>query len=178
MRKLNLSSAAILFLITSAASQQVVNLDENTPYSYNGLDYGYYISNESSKEVKGEDYFRFEVNLFITNKSGCLKLIPFKTGLTTNTSGGEDVVMLAEFNCINATGKRLTAKKGSVGAKPWYSSVRVSDDSAKDKFKMINAQIGYAVRNGQTIANRIIVIVPKDERPKINCRTIYLPDIQ
>jgi len=178
MRKLITSSLTTLFIITGVASQQVVNLDENTSYSYNGLEYGYYISNESSKEVKGEDYFRYEVNLFITNKSGCLKLIPFKSDLKANTSGSQDVVMLAEFNCLNATGKRLTAKKGSVSARPWYTMVKVPDDSVKNKFKKINAQVGYAVRNGQTIANRIIVIVPKDERPKINCRTIDLPEIQ
>ena len=150
-----------------------LTLNENVPYSNNGLDYGYYITNEGSKEVKGEDYFRYEVNLFVTNKSGCLKLIPFKTGWTVNTSGSEDAVMLAEFNCTNATGKRLTAKKGSVVAKPWYTTVRVPDDSVKDKFKTINAQVGYAIRNGQTLTARIIVIVPKDERPKINCRTNF-----
>jgi hypothetical protein len=127
--------------------------------------------------VKGEDYERYEVNLFVTNKSGCLKLIPFKTG-SGNTSGNNDEVMLGEFNCTNATGKRLTAKKGSVSAKPWYSNVKVPDVSVKDKYRIVNAQVGYAIRNGQTLTTRIIVIVPKDERPKINCRLIYLPEIQ
>jgi hypothetical protein len=167
-----------LFIFFSALAQQVVNLDENTPYSYNGLEYGFYITNESSKEVKGEDYYRYELNLYITNKSGCLKLIPFRAGWTGNSSGNNDEVMLAEFNCTNATGKRLTAKKGSVSAKPWYSNVKVPDETTKEKYKIVNAQVGYAIRNGQTIANRIIVIVPKIERPKINCRIIYLPDIQ
>ena len=86
--------------------------------------------------------------------------------------------MIAEFNCLNATGKRLTAKKGTVTAKPWYSNVRVADELAKDKYKTVSAQIGYALRVGQTATNRIIVIVPKGERPKVNCRIIYLPDLQ
>jgi hypothetical protein len=173
MKKLLCLLTVSLILITTF-SQQVINLDENTPYSYNGLEYGFYISNESSKEVKGEDYYRYELNLYVTNKSGCLKLVPFKTSGT----GSNDEILLAEFNCTNATGKRLTAKKGSVSAKPWYSSVKVSDETAKDKYKIVNAQLGYAIRNGQTLATRIIVIVPKIERPKINCRIIYLPDIQ
>jgi hypothetical protein len=168
----------VSLILKTTFSQQVVNLDENTPYTYNGLEYGFYISNESSKEVKGEDYYRYELNLYVTNKSGCLKLVPFKTGGTNNNSGSNDEILLAEFNCTNATGKRLTAKKGSVSAKPWYSSVKVSDETAKDKYKIVNAQVGYAIRNGQTLATRIIVIVPKIERPKINCRIIYLPDIQ
>jgi hypothetical protein len=158
-------------------SQEVVDLEENTHYSSNGLEYGYYISNESSKEVKGEDYDRFELNLYVTNKSGCIKLIPFKTGWAGNTNN-TDEVQVAEFNCKNATGKRLTAKKGIVGAKPWYTNVKVQDEIAKDKSKIVNAQVGYAIRNGQTITTRIIVIVPKGERPKMNCRIIYLQEVQ
>lgn len=178
MRKPAFLFAAFLFAITDATSQQIIDLAENTPYSYNGLEYGFYITNESSKEVKGEDFFRYEVNLYVTNNSGCLKLIPFKAGWANSSSGNSDEIMIAEFNCTNATGKRLTAKKGSVSAKPWYNNVRVPDDSVKNKYKTVNAMIGYAVRNGQTLTQRIIVIVPKEERPKINCRTIYLPEIQ
>jgi hypothetical protein len=177
MRKF-LSLLVVLLVVFTASSQQVVNVEENTPYSYNGLDYGFYITNESSKEVKGEDYYRYELNFYVINKSGCLKLVPFRPGSSGSTSGNNDEILLAEFNCTNATGKRLTAKKGTVSAKPWYSSVRVPDETVKEKSRMVNAQVGYAIRNGQTLATRIIVIVPKVERPKINCRIIYLPDIQ
>jgi hypothetical protein len=171
---------AILFFGVVLHSQQVVNLEEGKPYAYNGLEYGYYITNESSKEVKGEDYERYEINLTVTNNSGCLKLIPFKAGWngSTGSTSNEDDVMIAEFNCMNATGKRLTSKKGTVNAKAWYSNVRIPDESTKDKYKTISAQVGYAVRNGQTVTNRIIVIVPKGERPKMNCRIIYLPEVQ
>ncbi len=167
----------LLFFYIGGSAQQVVNLEEGKPYLYNGLEYSYYISNESSKEVKGEDYERYEVNLVVTNTSGCLKLIPFKSGWTGSTSS-EDDVMIAEFNCTNANGKRLTSKKGTLSAKPWYSSVRVPDETTKDKYKTINAQVGYALRNGQTVTNKIVVIVPKGERPKVNCRIIYLPEVQ
>ena len=170
----------ILFFGMTGHSQQVVNLEEGKSYSYNGLEYSYYVSNERSKEVKGEDYERYEINLTVTNNNGCLKLIPLKTSWSggTGSTSSQDDVMIAEFNCINATGKRLTAKKGTVSAKPWYSQVRIPDESTKDKYKTINAQVGYALRNGQAVTNRIIVIVPKGERPKMNCRIIYLPEIQ
>lgn len=175
MRKL-FSLLIVLFMLFTASAQQVTNLEENIPYSYNGLDYGFYITNESSKEVKGEDYYRYELNLYVTNKSSCLKLIPFKTS-SGNNPGSSNEIMLAEFNCTNATGKRLTAKKGTLNAKPWYTNVRVQDENAKDKYKIVNAQVGYAIRNGQTLTTRIIVIVPKGEGPKINCRIIYLPEV-
>ncbi len=170
----------LLLAVMIAQSQQVADLDEGKPYSYNGIEYSYYISNERSREVKGEDYERYEINLTVTNNSGCIKLIPLKTSWTNNSgsTSGQDDVMIAEFNCLNATGKRLTSKKGTVSAKPWYTNVRVPDDSVKDKYKTVSAQVGYAIRNGQSVTTRIIVIVPKGERPKMNCRIIYLPDIQ
>jgi hypothetical protein len=179
MRKSPLLSG-LLFLSIALNAQQVVNLEEGKPYTNNGLEFSYYITNESSKEVKGEDYERYEINLTVTNTSGCLKIIPFKSGWGSSpgSTSSEDEVMIAEFNCTNATGKRLTAKKGVVNARPWYSNVRVPDESAKGKYKAISAQIGYALRNGQAVTNRIIVIVPKGERPKMNCRMIYLPEVQ
>lgn len=177
-----LKTAFILCFIAAGFivyGQQVTNLEENNGYSSNGLEYGYYITNEASKEVKGEDYDRYEVNLYVANKSGCIKIIPFKSGWgSSGSASSSDDVMIAEFNCTNATGKRLTAKKGTVSAKPWYTNVRVPDQNAKDKYITVNAQVGYALRNGQTLTNKIIVIVPKGERPKLNCRMGYLPDIQ
>ena len=177
MRKI-FFSLPVLLVVTAAFSQQVTDLDENIPYAYNGLEYGYYISNESSKEVKGEDYDRYEVNLYVTNKSGCLKLIPYRPGLSGAGTSSSDEVQVAEFNCKNSTGKRLTTKKGTVSAKPWYSNVKVPDELTKDKYKTVNAMVGYAIRNGQTVTTRIIVIFPKGERPKINCRIIYFPEVQ
>jgi hypothetical protein len=179
MRKIYCLSVFLLLLL-SASAQQVVDLKEGTPYESNGIEYGFYITNEGSKEVKGDDYERYEVNLYVTNKSGCLKLIPFKNGWTGNNSGSnsDDGVMIAEFNCTNATGKRMTAKKGTVSAKAFYTNVRIPDETAKDKYRTVNALIGYALRNGQTITNKIIVILPKGERPKMNCRTVYIQEMQ
>lgn len=175
--KKSISLLTILFFSLLLHAQQVVNLDEGQPFVNSGLEYGYYISNEGSKEVKGEDYDRFEINLTVTNNSGCIKLIPFKTGYN-GSSTNEGDILIAEFNCVNATGKRLTSKKGTVSAKPWYSNVRIRDESTKDKYKTVNGQVGYAIRNGQTVTNRIVVIVAKGERPKVNCRIIYLPEVQ
>jgi hypothetical protein len=157
----------------SAFAQQAVDLDENTPYQYNGLEYGYFITNEKSKEVKGDDFERYEINLYVSNKSGGIKIIPF----TTTSVQTEDEKTVAEFSCRNATGKRLTAKNGKVAAKPWFTQVKVADDTQASKYKFITAQVGYAIKNGQTITNKIIVIVPKGERPKINCRTVYYPEL-
>jgi len=71
----------MLFLAAVLHSRQVVDLEEGKPYGYNGLEYGYYVTNDQSKEVKGEDYERYEINFTVINNSGYLKLIPLKTGL-------------------------------------------------------------------------------------------------
>jgi hypothetical protein len=97
MRKL--PAFIIVALISySSFSQQIVDLEENAPYSYNGFEYGFYISNERSKEVKGDDFERYEVNLYITNKSGCNKLIPFKN----SSSKPDEEIVVGEFNCKKA----------------------------------------------------------------------------
>jgi hypothetical protein len=172
MRK-QLLLVTILFIACSSFGQQIVDLEENTPYESNGFEYGYSISNEQSKEVKGDDYERYELSLYITNKSGCNKLIPFKN----SSSKTEEDVAVGEFSCKNATGKRLTSKTGKINAKAWYMQVKLYDETQSSKYKFVNAQIGYAVRNGETLTTKIIVIVPKGERPKMNCRTIYLPEL-
>jgi len=173
-----MKNLCFLFLLAtisfSLRAQQVIDLEEKQPYENNGIEYGFYITNESSKEVKGEDFDRFEISLYVTNKSGCIKLIPF-TG-NSNSNGNEDV-MIAEFSCKNATGKRLTAKGGKVNAKPIFTQVKEPDPLQPSKYRFVNAQIGYAIKNGQTFTTRIIVIVPKGERPKMGCRMTYLPEM-
>lgn len=171
MRKL--SAIVIILLISSCSNaQQIVDLEENSPYAYNGFEYGYYISNERSKEVKGDDYERYEVNLYITNKSGCMKSIPFKN----SSSKPDEEILVGEFNCKNATGKRFTAKAGKINAKAWYSQVKLYDETQSSKYRFVNGMVGYAIRSGETLTTKIIVIVPKGEKPKMSCRAIYLPD--
>ena len=72
--------------------------------------------------MKGDDYDRFELNLYVANKSGGIKLFPF-TG--TQDEGG----CRAKFSCRNATGKRFTSKNGKVNAKPWFTQVKVKDET-------------------------------------------------
>ena len=171
----NLCCLFLLICISfTLSAQQIIDLEEKQPFENNGLEYGFYITNESSKEVKGEDFDRFEISLYVTNKSGCIKLIPF-TNISNNSSSEE--VVIAEYNCKNATGKRLTAKSGKVNARPFYTQVKEPDPLQPSKFRYINAQIGWAIKNGQTFTTRIIVIVPKGERPKMGCRIIYLPEL-
>lgn len=167
MLKTFLAVALFSGIALTAKSQQVVDLTENESYKINGLEYGYYISNESNKSVKGEDYDRYEVILYVNNNSGCVKIMPFRNSIISSSS---DETMLADFTVKNATGKRLTSKSGKVNAKPFYCYVKLGDGTK------VNAQAGYAVKNGESITNKIIVIVEKGQRPKVNCRTVYIQE--
>jgi hypothetical protein len=39
----------------------------------------------------------------------------------------------------------------------------------------VKAQVGYAIKGGETLTNKIIVIVPKGERPVFTCRAVDYP---
>ena len=163
-----------LFVQTALVyAQQTFDLQENTPVEYKGLLYGYDITNETTKEVSGEDYARYVINFYVTNKTGGVKVIPFSV---LGNDANEDGFVIAEFSCKNATGKRLTSKGGQVKIKPWFTKAKVSDGATPAKYKLVDAQVGFALMSGQTVNEKIIATVPKGQRPQIVCRPAFLMD--
>jgi len=149
---------------------QITEVDEKKPATVDGIEYGYYIKNEQTKSVKDEEYGRFEITLYATNKSGCTKIY---TERTTKLSL-ESSSLIAGFNCTNANGKRLTAKSGTVKAREFYLNAKVQENG-KEITKAVKA--GYIFRNGETLKTNIIVLVPKGERPVIQCTVNNLPEL-
>ncbi|MBL7700609.1 MAG: hypothetical protein JNM14_00035 [Ferruginibacter sp.] len=160
-----------IFVAFITGSAQIVDLKEKTPTLINGVEYGYLIKNEQTKSNKGEEYSRFEIALYATNKSGCTKLYAERTAIYSY----DDPALLATFNCTNANGKRLTAKSGNVKAREFNVNVKV-----KEGDKEVNrvARAGYMFRNGETLRANIIVLVPLNERPAITCSLNTLPELQ
>ncbi len=140
---------------------QNLNLEEKKPVTENGFDYGYIIKNEQVKEAKGEEYSRFEITLYITNNSGCTKLYEQRSGFLDSEPN-----LLAIFNCSNANGKRFTSKSGKISARDFYLNVK---RKVNDKETTETVKAGYIFRSGETLRNNIIVLVPKGERPSIQC---------
>ena len=149
---------------------QITEVDEKKPATVDGIEYGYYLQNEQTKSVKDEEYGRFEITLYATNKSGCTKIY---TERTTKLSS-ESSSLIAGFNCTNANGKRLTAKSGTVKAREFYLNAKVQENG-KEITKAVKA--GYIFRNGETLKTNIIVLVPKGERPVIQCTVNNLPEL-
>ena len=149
---------------------QVTGLEEKKSQIINGIEYGYFIKNEQVKSVKDEEYNRFEITFYTTNKSGCTKLFAERVAVLSSESPN----LIVSFNCTNANGKRLTAKSGSVKAHDFYINAKVQENG-KEVTKAVKA--GYIFRNGETLINNIIVLVPKGERPIIECTVNNLPEL-
>ena len=158
-----------LFLMPLLASAQMAyDIEEGRATEINGIEYGFEIRNERKKDVKDETFNRFEITVYATNKSGCTKLMfPRQT-----VFGTEYQEVIAQYDCLNATGKRLTSKSGTVKAKefsvPYTTTIRNSE--GKDVSNTVRVRAGNVFRNGESITENFIVIIPDGERPRMKVR--------
>ncbi len=152
---------SLLFLSASfAKAQNVVELTEDKPSANNGIEYTYTIRNERTEDT----YSRYEVSVMAQNKSGCMLIYFKKAGDELNSIFEGDPSAIARFECMNATGKRLTSKGANVKAKP-FKVPYIQNGTT------IQVEGGFLLKNGSTVSTDLIVIVPKGERPKFKVRT-------
>ncbi|MBE7171110.1 MAG: ABC transporter permease [Williamsia sp.] len=161
------------FLVASlfAGAQQSKPITEEDPLEVDGIEYGFAIRNASTREVGNKDFSRYEVTFYATNKSQCSRVILFGQSMSPFES---DVKLLAKFDCINATGARLTSKSGEVSAKPMFVNAKVNtkDDKGKSFVEMQKVQIGFYVGIGETIEQNVILIVPLNSKPDVRVRVL------
>jgi hypothetical protein len=160
----------ILLFCSSTAFCQTTDLSEKKPVVFDGIEYGYLVKNEQLRIIQGEQFSRFEITLYVTNKSGCTKLYAQRTTYRTDDYAN----LLATFNCVNANVKRLTSKSGTVNARDFYVPVKIKENG-KEVTESVKA--GYMFRNGETINTNIIVLVPKNERPVFQCTVNNLREL-
>jgi hypothetical protein len=157
-----------LLLLCFVPIAQVMVLEENKPLVENGVEFGYIIKNEQLKTAKGEEYSRYELSLYVANKSGCTKLYANRTGIGFSDNAN----LIATFNCINANGKRFTSKSGTLRVKDFFVQTKRTVEG-KEISEL--AKAGFIFRNGETINYNIIVLLPKGERPVVQAVANYLP---
>ncbi|TDH25219.1 ABC transporter permease [Segetibacter sp. 3557_3] len=152
-------------------AQSANTVAEDKPFVTEGVEYGYSIRNVSTREVSNKDFSRYEVSLYATNKSECSRIILFSQSLGRDEG---DMNKLVQFDCLNATGARLTSKTGSVTAKPMYVTARVStrDNAGKNITESQKVQIGYYLGVGETVTENVIFIVPLNEKPDLRVRIV------
>lgn len=165
-----------LFLLTigtfSVSAQSFGDVSENRPYVENGVEYSYTVTNESI--VK--EYNRYEVTIMATNKSGCPLVYIKKDDISSLFEG--DPSAIARFECINANGKRLTAKGGNLRARAFYvpNKRTVTGPDGKTTTTTERIHAGYILGNGQTVSTQITVLTD-GEKPRFKVRTQNFTDL-
>ena len=165
---------AILLLIIncklSAQSSYVVT--DKAPLTLNGLVMGYNIRSQEVKEVGDKGNFsRYALTFYVSNPTTESKIILYKEGWNPLGNISDQI---AQFNCLNATGARLTSKQVIISAPPCEVLAKVKDQDhpstkpADSRF----VQIGFWIKAGQTITADVIMIVPLNEQP--NVEVVYL----
>lgn len=76
---------------------------------------------------------------------------------------------LATFNCLNATGARLTAKGTELLPEPHYFNHRWTEKNAEGKTveRSQSILVGYFLTRGRQRESSIVIIVPPGEKPEI-----------
>lgn len=170
--KHNLLSLLIFFGlggIQSALAQASYEITADKPAIINGIEYGYAIRNESKKDVGNKGTFsRYEITVYVANKSGCTKLMfPKQTAF-----GLQNQDLLANFDCLNANGARMTSKSATVRARPFTVPYSTATKNAEGKTvtTTVQVQAGHMLDNGETVSSDIIVLVPDGEQPAMKVR--------
>ena len=155
-------------LFSPVSAQVMYDVTSTKPVQVNGFEYGYSVKNESTKEVSNLGTFkRYEITVYVTNKSGATKLMPCRQ----TSFGVRNQDLLAHFDCINATGAKLTSKTMAVRARPMpAATVATSAADANEKTVATAIQPGHLLENGETMTNNVIVLVPDGEQPKMRVR--------
>ncbi|RYF98595.1 MAG: ABC transporter permease [Chitinophagaceae bacterium] len=161
MNKIVLTILFSLSLFLSKA-QSAIDVEEGKAVTNNGIEYSYAITNERTEDT----YSRYEVTIKAQNKSGC-QLIYLKNDNIANIFDNDPSV-IARFECLNATGKRLTSKGANLKARPFTVPYMQPEKGADGKttYKAVRVQGGFLLKNGSSVSNDLIVIVPKGEKPR------------
>jgi hypothetical protein len=162
-----------ILLAGGTQAQQTYTVTDKSPVVVDGLEMGFTIKSTEEKTVgdKGE-FSRYAIRFYIKNTTAQEKIILYKQGLNLMNNVSDQLV---QFNCLNATGARLTTKSAILSAAPCNVLAQFEETDCNTK-KTIKSkrfvQIGYSIKGGQTFTTDGIVIVPLNQQP--NMQAVYL----
>jgi hypothetical protein len=166
-----LSTTLLLLCVSRLWAQQAYVVTDKQPGLVDGLEFGYTIKSAEVKAVSDKGNFsRYSLKFYVTNTTNQSKIILYKQGLNILNNVSDKLV---QFNCLNATGARLTTKSAIINAAPCNVLALVEDKATGkvDPNKRF-VQIGYWIKAGETISTSAIVIVPQNELPDM--QALYL----
>jgi hypothetical protein len=142
-----------------AIAQQGSPVTDQQPVVIEGLSCGYHIKSLETKTVGDKGNFsRYSISFFVQNVSGYPRVLPFRPGVNGMNGVADNLV---QFNCLNATGARLTSKYAVIKAPPYNAYQN------RGFVKM-----GYGIMPGQTISVDEVMIVPLNEQ--LNMMVFYI----
>ena len=139
---------------------------DKQPALVDGLELGYVIKSTEVKAVSNKgDFSRYSVSFYVRNTTNQGKIMLYKQGWNVLNNISDQ---LAQFNCLNATGARLTSKEAIINAEACNVLAMVNDCDTKkvDRVKQF-VQIGYWIKPGQTISTTAILITPLNTLPDV-----------
>lgn len=158
--KYTLTLLALLFSFNLFAQE----LTENEKFNSGGMDFWYKITNAQEKD----DYSRYEVTVFCKNSS---EGMIFKAPVVSSGAYVRYDKNIATFNCINATGKRLTSKSAIVELRDLtvpFSDIQKDCVTNKNVTQLRYIKAGSILNPGETVSRSVIFITPKGEKPSIS----------
>ncbi len=156
----------ILMMSFSFGANAQFKLVKDSATFINDIEFGYTITNIQTKE----DYERYEVKFFVTN-TGCTKYIAARPNNLFSSRAANTV---AEFSCINATGKRLTNKGKSLSARDWNYNIT---ENVSKELSGKTIQLGFVFAKGETISGTEIILTPKGEFPIVQVSPVPIREI-
>jgi hypothetical protein len=161
--------ACLLTVAIIGTAQPTQHVEEDAPAMMNGIECSYRINKEGTKKSGDDEFSRYVLDMYVTNKSDCDKYIYYQyEGSSTDNS-------VATFYVRNANGKRFTSTSAKLSAKTWWVRVKVTEKDSKgnDVSRLRDMQAGYAFRRGEQLHNQIIVLLPKGEKPNVEVALQY-----
>lgn len=167
MKKFLYSSLFIVLTSFSFASAQKIT--DGSTIDVDGLSVTFNILNKESITVGGKEFDRYKVSAKLVNNTQKNYNIRLNSApqIVPNTT-------LAEVNCINATGAKLTSKKLDLKLKPHNVNVTYWAYTKDGKYQsfVIPVVAGYYLDSGDSVNDNAIFIVPKGESPNVNVRSL------
>jgi len=149
--------------LNKALAQQGFPVTDQQPVNIEGLSCGYKIKSLETKAVSDKgDFSRYSISFFVKNISDRPRVLPFRPGINGMNGVADNLI---QFNCLNATGARLTSKYAVLKAPPY----NVYQNGGLVK-------MGYGIMPGQTISVDEIMIVPLNEQ--LNMLVFYIGNTQ
>lgn len=163
----NLLAFITFFAISFANLTFAQKITDGSTVDLSGLSVTFNILNKESVTVSGKNYDRYKVSATLVNNSGKSynQRLANAPQIVTN-------IRIAELDCINATGAKLTSKKLELKLKPQNVNVTYWAYTKDGKYQsfIIPVIVGYYLDAGDSVSDTAIFIVPAGEEPNINAR--------